>query len=54
MQKASVNTTYEGSDGMTDKQFLDQLRSILTIAKKSKSLQEFIKELEDKISKYDQ
>ena len=38
--------------GMTDKQFLNHLNEILAIAEKSKDLDEFVKELKQRIDEY--
>ena len=44
--------TYERSEGMTDKQYVDHLRDLLEIAKSCKNLQAFIVKLETKISSF--
>lgn len=52
MKKASTRNLNEGSEGMTDKQFLHHLKELLALAKRSNNLDEFIAELEKLIATY--
>ena len=54
MKKASNTKTNERNESMTDKQYLNHLYEILTIAKKSNSLDDFINEFQTMISKYEE
>ena len=54
MKMASIYNNDGEREAMTDKQFLNHLVEILTIAEKSKSLEEFKKALQEMISSYNE